>query len=112
MNEFWDDLIERKYNNRSRFFDLHIIQLTKFKSGDYNQYFGYGPNYDFIVNVCYYQNEGGSYIGLGKGITENEADDMVKIKIYVESELNDTVILNILKSHYNWKISNFFDLCS
>ena len=54
MNDFWDDLIERKYSNRSKFFDLHISDLTKFKSGNYNQYFGYEYNSDYMVNVCFY----------------------------------------------------------
>jgi len=112
MNDFWDDLIERKYTNRSKFFDLHIIQLTKFKSGDYNQYFGYGTDWDYIVNVCYYENEGGTYIGIGKGLTEYEAEDMIMMKIYAKSELNDKLMLSILKNHYGWKIDNFFDLCS
>lgn len=111
MHEFWDDLIERKYSNRSTFFDLHITQLTKFKSGDYNQYFGYCADDINMVNVCYYKNDRGKFIGIGKGETEYQAEDMHKIHLHTESELNDEIILKILRNHYKWKIDNFFDLC-
>lgn len=111
MNEFWDDLIQRKYTTKGKFYDLHIIYLSKFKSGNYNQYFGYGPDYEYMVNVCYYVNDSGPYIGLGKGIVEYEADNMTSFKLNINKELNDKLIINILKNTYGWKIDHFFNLC-
>ena len=110
MHQSWDHLIERKYSSRSYLFNLHIIKLTKFKSGDYNQYFGYCSD-DKIVNVCYYTNNGNKFIGIGIGETEYEAEDMQKVSITTDKELDDEIVLKILKSHYNWKIYDFFDLC-
>lgn len=111
MHHFWDDLIERKYSNRSRLFDLHITELTKFKSGDYNQYFGYCCDDKNMVSVCYYENQHGKFIGLGVGETEYEAEDMTTIGLNTDSKLDDSFILQILKNHYKWKIDNFFNLC-
>lgn len=112
MNDFWDDLIERKYSNRSKFFDLHISDLTKFKSGNYNQYFGYEYNSDYMVNVCFYIENSEVFLGLGRGLTEYEADNFIKMRLQIKEDLNDKLILKILKNNYRWKIDNFFDLCS
>tara|TARA_S200002703_G_C3650168_1_gene199575 strand:- start:28 stop:363 length:336 start_codon:yes stop_codon:yes gene_type:complete len=111
MHESWDHLIERKYSRRACLFNLHVTKLTKFKSGDYNQYLGY-CNDDNIVNVSYYSNNYNNFIGIGIGETEYEAENMQEIPVDVTDELDDDIILDILKSYYKWKIDDFFDICS
>tara|TARA_S200002703_G_scaffold150482_1_gene148880 strand:+ start:1555 stop:1893 length:339 start_codon:yes stop_codon:yes gene_type:complete len=111
MNEFWENLIESKYSPRSTFFNLDIVELTKFKSGLYNQFFGYGTNYDYIVNVCYYSKSGQFFLGIGRGITEYEAENMSTFELNIIETVNDEDILSILTTHYKWNIHNYFNLC-
>lgn len=98
-------------HNKAKFSNLHLTKLTKFKSGNYSKYIGYCADEVTIVYVCYYKDKHGKFIGIGKGETEYEAEQLEAMSIKTNKELNDKTILKILENYYKWKIEDFFDLC-
>jgi hypothetical protein len=106
---YWDNYIKRKfsYNGSSR--NLTIVELCKVYDYPQNIFCGHTNN-DYIVKVSYWSEENKIYLGIGYGETYYEADDITSYQLFLDN-INDEIVLELLKQEFGWNIVNYFSFC-
>tara|TARA_R110000765_G_scaffold31595_5_gene73820 strand:+ start:3818 stop:4165 length:348 start_codon:yes stop_codon:yes gene_type:complete len=106
---YWDEYIREKFSKKENPKNLTIVEFYKIYDYPRNVFWGH-TNDDRIVKVTYWKESNKSYFGFGCDETYYGADDMNMFQLY-RDDINDDVLLEILKGEFKWNIINYFDFC-
>lgn len=112
MQQYWDNYIKTKFSSNSKFYNLEITKLIKFKdSNTHTKFIGYGPNDDYILNIVKVTNNNINFIGMGKGESIYEAYPDAYFYLNTTSSVEDIKLLKIISKTFNWKIKEYQNIC-
>ena len=114
MNDFWtenywDEYIREKFSKKGDCRNLTVVELYKIYDYPIRTLKGH-TNDDRVVKVIYWKECDKIFFGVGCDETYDGADNMNPYLLY-RSDINDDVVLDILKEEFKWNIIDYFDFC-
>jgi len=107
---YWDNYIRKKFsNNKDSNKNLTVTELYKVYDYPKSIFCGHTID-DYIVKVSYWSEDTELFLGVGYDETYYGADDITTYRIYL-GDINDKIMLDVLKEEFRWNIINYFSFC-
>jgi hypothetical protein len=107
---YWDNYIRKKFSKSSKSNkNLTIKELYKVYDYPKNIFCGHTTD-DYIVKVSYWLEDNNIFLGVGYDETYYGADDLTTYQLYLK-DINDEIVVDILKEEFKWNIINYFSFC-